>query len=195
MLLLNYVVDQQPRLGAKTENGVIDVAAVVGMLAAEGDQTPTTMEALVAGGPEARAALARLLAEVADQSEADFMLDEADLQLSYCVPKPEKILCVGLNYRKHAAESGMAIPETPVLFSKFNNALAAPGEAIPLLAEVDKYDYEVELAVVMGRRARYVSEAEALDYVLGYCTANDISERGLQFRTGQWLLVGVLRSQ
>jgi 2-keto-4-pentenoate hydratase/2-oxohepta-3-ene-1,7-dioic acid hydratase in catechol pathway len=188
MLLLNYIVDQQTRLGAKTENGVIDIAAVAGMLAAEGDPIPTTMEALVAGGPPAQAALARLVAEVAEQSEADFILDEADLQLSYCVPKPEKILCVGLNYRKHAAESGMAIPETPVLFSKFNNALAAPGEAIPLPAEVNQYDYEVELAVVIGRRARYVSEAEALDYVLGYSTANDISERGLQFRTGQWLL-------
>jgi 2-keto-4-pentenoate hydratase/2-oxohepta-3-ene-1,7-dioic acid hydratase in catechol pathway len=188
MFLLNYLVDQETRLGAKTDNGVIDVAAAAGMIAAEESQIPTTMEALVAGGPEAQAALARVVAEAAIQSEADFMLDEADLQLGYCVPKPEKILCVGLNYRKHAAESGMAIPQTPVLFSKFNNALARPGEGIPLPAEVDQYDYEVELAVVMGRRARYVSEAEALDYVLGYCTANDISERGLQFRTGQWLL-------
>jgi 2-keto-4-pentenoate hydratase/2-oxohepta-3-ene-1,7-dioic acid hydratase in catechol pathway len=187
MFLLNYIADGQTRLGAKTENGVIDVAAAAGMLAPKG-QIPATMEALVAGGQQARASLAAFVADLARQSEADWMLDEASLQLSYCIPKPEKIICVGLNYRQHAIESGMAIPETPVLFSKFNNALAAPGEAIPLPSEVEKYDYEVELAVVMGRWARYVSEAEALDYVLGYCTANDLSERTLQFRTGQWLL-------
>lgn len=188
MFLLNYIVDHQTRLGAKSGKGVIDVAAAVGMLASDETGIPTTLAGLIAGGPKAQAALAALIAEAAKQSEADWLLDEASLKLGYCIPKPEKILCVGLNYRRHAAETGMAIPETPVLFSKFNNALAAPGEAIPLPAEVEKYDYEVELAVVMGRRARYVSEAEALNYVLGYCTANDISERTLQFRTGQWLL-------
>jgi 2-keto-4-pentenoate hydratase/2-oxohepta-3-ene-1,7-dioic acid hydratase in catechol pathway len=186
MYLLNFVTDQGIRLGVKTDQGVVDVAA-----AAPGSgngQLPTTMEALIAGGPAAQSALNAFISKASQQAGAKWLLAEANLKLGYCVPKPEKILCVGLNYRRHAAESGMAVPETPVLFSKFNNALAAPNEPVPLPESVEKYDYEVELAVVMGRRARYVSEAEALKYVFGYCTANDISERTLQFRSGQWLL-------
>jgi 2-keto-4-pentenoate hydratase/2-oxohepta-3-ene-1,7-dioic acid hydratase in catechol pathway len=182
MYLLNFVTDQGIRLGVKTEQGVVDVAA------AGNDQLPTTMEALIAGGPAARSALSAFIAKASQQTGAKWLLAEADLKLSYAVPKPEKLLCVGLNYRRHAAETGMAIPETPVLFSKFNNALAAPNEPVPLPDSVEKYDYEVELVVVLGKQAHYVSEADALSYVFGYCTANDISERTLQFRSGQWLL-------
>jgi 2-keto-4-pentenoate hydratase/2-oxohepta-3-ene-1,7-dioic acid hydratase in catechol pathway len=112
----------------------------------------------------------------------------ATLQLAPLVPNPGKILCVGLNYAKHAAESGMALPEYPVLFSKFNNVLAADGEAVPMAADWEQVDYESELAVVIGKTVKNVSEADALDAVLGYCCANDISERALQFRSGQWLL-------
>lgn len=104
------------------------------------------------------------------------------------VPRPGKIIGVGLNYREHAEESGMDLPEAPILFGKFNNALAADGEEIPVDGEWGQIDYEAELAVIVGRVARRVSESEALDYVLGYCCANDLSERELQFRSGQWLL-------
>jgi 2-keto-4-pentenoate hydratase/2-oxohepta-3-ene-1,7-dioic acid hydratase in catechol pathway len=183
MYLLNFVTDQGIRLGVKTEQGVVDVAAAAG-----NGQLPTTMEALIAGGSAAQSALSAFIAKASQQVGAKWLLAEADLKLSYAVPKPEKLLCVGLNYRRHAAETGMAIPETPVLFSKFNNALAAPNEPVPLPDSVEKYDYEVELVVVLGKQARYVSEADALSYVFGYCTANDISERTLQFRSGQWLL-------
>lgn len=95
---------------------------------------------------------------------------------------------MGLNYRRHAAEAGLPVPETPILFSKFNNAIAASGEPIPLPAQAKQVDYEVELALVIGRRARHVSQADALDYVFGYCVANDLSARDLQTRTSQWLL-------
>ncbi len=115
-------------------------------------------------------------------------LDEARLQLAPCVPNPGKIICVGLNYRSHAAETGAAVPVTPVLFSKFNNALAASGEDIPLPAVAEQYDYEAELAVVIGKRAQNVTEVQALDHVFGYCNANDLSARELQMRTSQWLL-------
>lgn len=109
-------------------------------------------------------------------------------RLAAPIQAPEKIVAVGLNYRRHAAESGMAVPTSPVLFSKFNNALAGAGEVIPLPAVATEYDYEVELAVVIGRRATNVPEATALEYVFGYCTANDLSARDLQMRTSQWLL-------
>ncbi|MBJ7603229.1 MAG: fumarylacetoacetate hydrolase family protein [Candidatus Dormibacteraeota bacterium] len=115
-------------------------------------------------------------------------LEETQLKLAPCVPSPGKIICVGLNYRRHAAEAGMAVPETPVLFSKFNNSLAASGEDIPLPAIAEQYDYEAELAVVIGKRAQNVAQGQALDHVFGYCNANDLSARELQARTSQWLL-------
>lgn len=110
------------------------------------------------------------------------------LTLAPVVPNPSKILCVGLNYRRHAAESGMAVPAYPVFFNKFNNALAADGDAVEFSADWKKVDYESELVFVMGKRAKNVAVEDALDYVMGYCCANDVSERALQMRSGQWLL-------
>jgi|SRR5215472_10505946 len=115
-------------------------------------------------------------------------LEESELQLGPCVPRPGKIVCVGLNYRRHAEEAGMEVPETPVLFSKYANSVAASGDDVPLPAVARQYDYEAELGVVIGRAARDVSEAEALDHVWGYCNCNDISARDLQFRSTQWML-------
>jgi len=116
-----------------------------------------------------------------------FLLDESTLTLAPAVVNPGKILCVGLNYAKHAAESGMEAPKQPVLFSKFNNSLAAHGEDVPI-GDLEQVDYEAELAVVMGKHAKNVSVADALEYVFGYCNANDLSERKLQFVSGQWLV-------
>jgi 2-keto-4-pentenoate hydratase/2-oxohepta-3-ene-1,7-dioic acid hydratase in catechol pathway len=110
------------------------------------------------------------------------------LRLGPCAPHPGKIVCIGLNYRKHAEESGMPVPEAPILFSKFPNALAAAGDEVPLPAVAERYDYEAELCAVIGRTARNVSEAQALDHVWGYCCGNDVSARDLQFRSTQWLL-------
>jgi len=99
---------------------------------------------------------------------------------------PSKIVCVGLNYRDHAEESGMAIPSEPVLFSKWPNTLIGPGEPILLPAISAQVDYEAELGVVIGRRASRVREAEALAYVRGYLCANDVSGRDLQLNDVQW---------
>jgi 2-keto-4-pentenoate hydratase/2-oxohepta-3-ene-1,7-dioic acid hydratase in catechol pathway len=115
-------------------------------------------------------------------------VDASGLELGPCVPRPGKIVCVGLNYRRHAEESGMAVPETPILFNKFSNTPAASGEDVPLPDVADQYDYEAELCVVVGRTGRRVTEAEALDHVWGYCNCNDVSARDLQFRTTQWML-------
>jgi len=102
------------------------------------------------------------------------------------VPRPGKLICIGLNYRDHAAESKMAIPERPVVFSKFTTAVIAPGEPVVLPATSKQVDYEAELAVVIGRRAKNVGAAHALDYVLGYTCFNDVSARDFQFADGQW---------
>jgi len=102
------------------------------------------------------------------------------------VPRPGKLICIGLNYRDHAVESNMPIPENPVVFSKFSTAVIAPGEPVVLPAASQKVDYEAELAVVIGRRAKSVRAERALDYVLGYTAFNDVSARDFQFADGQW---------
>lgn len=103
------------------------------------------------------------------------------------VTDPEKIVCIGLNYGKHAAEGGMEVPKAPTLFAKYRNALAAPGAAVRLPANSRKVDYEAEVAFVVGRRAKDVAEADALDHIAGYTLLNDLSARDLQFSTPQWM--------
>ena len=102
------------------------------------------------------------------------------------VPRPGKILCIGLNYRDHAAESNMKIPEKPVVFSKFSTCVIAPGEPVVLPSASQQVDYEAELAVVIGRRAKHVTADRAYDYVLGYTAFNDVTARDFQFGDGQW---------
>ena len=103
------------------------------------------------------------------------------------IPDPEKIVCVGLNYKRHAAEVGIEPPASPTFFAKYRNALAADGASVALPATSTKVDYEAEVAFVVGRRAKDVSEAEALDHVAGYTLLNDLSARDLQGATPQWM--------
>jgi 2-keto-4-pentenoate hydratase/2-oxohepta-3-ene-1,7-dioic acid hydratase in catechol pathway len=112
----------------------------------------------------------------------------AELRLLAPLPRPGKIVCVGLNYRDHANETGQPIPSEPVLFSKYANSVVGPGADVVVPPDADKIDYEAELAVVIGRRASAVPTGEALDHVAGYTCANDVSSRSLQFRSSQWLL-------
>jgi 2-keto-4-pentenoate hydratase/2-oxohepta-3-ene-1,7-dioic acid hydratase in catechol pathway len=110
------------------------------------------------------------------------------VRLGPCVGRIGHFIAVGLNYADHAAESGMPIPKEPILFSKAPNCAVGPNDDVMLPRGSEKSDWEVELGVVMGRRARYISESEALDYVAGYCVANDVSERTFQLEgTGQWM--------
>jgi 2-keto-4-pentenoate hydratase/2-oxohepta-3-ene-1,7-dioic acid hydratase in catechol pathway len=183
MRLLTFKEGDGLKLGLKTDAGVIDVAKAG---AALGVSVPGSVEEAIASN---NASLAELASKAAGVGSADWLLDESGLTFGPCVPNPGKIICIGLNYRKHAEESGAAVPTTPVIFSKFNNTLAGHNEAVPLPAGIaEQYDYEVELCAVIGKTARGVSEADALDYVYGYCTANDVSVRDLQTRTSQWVL-------
>jgi 2-keto-4-pentenoate hydratase/2-oxohepta-3-ene-1,7-dioic acid hydratase in catechol pathway len=102
------------------------------------------------------------------------------------IARPSKIVCVGMNYRDHAAEAGLAVPERPVLFAKWPSSLVAPGVPIVLPPFTSQVDYEAELGVVIGRRIRDVGEEEALDAVAGYLCVNDVSARDVQFADGQW---------
>ena len=125
----------------------------------------------------------RALAEARDKG---WLVRSQDAYWFAPVPRPGKILCIGLNYRDHAAESNMPIPEKPVVFSKFSTCVIAPGEPVVLPSTSQQVDYEAELAVVIGRRAKHVPADRAYDYVLGYTAFNDVSARDFQFSDGQW---------
>jgi 2-keto-4-pentenoate hydratase/2-oxohepta-3-ene-1,7-dioic acid hydratase in catechol pathway len=103
------------------------------------------------------------------------------------LPDPDKIVCIGLNYRSHAAEAGVEPPEQPTFFAKFRNALAPPGAAVALPAASEKVDYEAEVAFVIGRRCTEVGPDHALEAIAGYMLLNDLSARDLQFATPQWM--------
>ncbi len=113
--------------------------------------------------------------------------DQPSSSLGRVIDLPQKIVCVGLNYRDHAEEQGVALPERPLLFAKWPNTLIASGETIRLPAISERVDYEAELGVVIGERAKGVSTAGAMDHVRGYVVANDVSGRDLQFSDGQWV--------
>jgi 2-keto-4-pentenoate hydratase/2-oxohepta-3-ene-1,7-dioic acid hydratase in catechol pathway len=135
---------------------------------------------------ETHDALVRDERALADAREKGWLVPSKDAYWFAPVPRPGKIICIGLNYRDHAAESNMAIPEKPVMFSKFSNCVVAPGEPVVLPTTSQQVDYEAELAVVIGRRAKHVSADRAYDYVLGYTAFNDVSARDFQFADGQW---------
>ena len=124
---------------------------------------------------------------LADPPLTDARLPLAEVRLRPVVPRPGKILCMGLNYRAHVDEGVYEPPEYPVLFSKFADALVAAGDPIVAPPESSAVDYEAELALVIGRRVRRVSGAEALAAVGGYTIANDVTMRDYQYRTHQWL--------
>jgi 2-keto-4-pentenoate hydratase/2-oxohepta-3-ene-1,7-dioic acid hydratase in catechol pathway len=121
-------------------------------------------------------------------NESNLPVVSSDERLGPPMAKPSKIICVGLNYSKHAAESGMQIPKEPVLFFKAPSSITGPNDDIIIPKNSKKTDWEVELAVVIGNRALYVDEFEAMNYIAGYVLHNDVSEREFQLeRSGQWV--------
>ncbi|HZR41922.1 MAG TPA: fumarylacetoacetate hydrolase family protein [Ktedonobacteraceae bacterium] len=149
-----------------------------------GDQ-PATVRALLEAGPaavEAAQANAKLIFDAGKQE----FLSLDSITLGPPVPDPDKIICLGLNYSDHAAEANLAIPEAPVLFTKYRNSLVGPNDPIVLPRTSTQIDYEAELAVVIGRTCKEVSEQDALNYVAGYTIMDDVSARDMQMRTSQW---------
>jgi 2,4-didehydro-3-deoxy-L-rhamnonate hydrolase len=128
------------------------------------------------------------LADWLDDHAASCPVVDDDVRVGPCVARPSKIVCVGMNYAKHARESGSEPPKEPVLFFKATTAVTGPNDPLVIPRGSVKTDYEVELAIVVGARASYVEDAEALNYVAGYCLHNDYSEREWQIeRGGQWV--------
>ena len=186
LTLLTLRRNGEYRLGVKTPNGILDAVEAAKLLHMA---APATIDDLLQNedGPALNA-----LVDAAARSNAAqrAILKEQAIEYGPVVTRPEKIVCVGLNYRKHAEEIGVPVPKQPVLFNKYNNALNHHQGTIKLpVAVATKFDYEVELVILVGKQAKDVSEADALSYIAGYCTGNDFTARDLQFDTGgQWMV-------
>ena len=178
MKVLSFHSPDGVRLGVETERGVVDVQAAA---EAAGLPAPGTARELIAGGEAALAQVDEVLGSAPDTVAAD------DLRLAPAVADPEKLICVGANYRKHSDEAGLPVPDQPIYFAKYHNSLAGHRAEVTMPAVAKKVDYEVELVAVIGRPARRVRVADALDHVFGYATGNDLSARDLQMRSSQWM--------
>lgn len=186
LTLLTMRRDGEYRLGVKTDKGILDVPEASKLLEFH---APATMDDLLQN-EDGLSLNALVDAALKSRAAQKAFIKEDGIEYGPLVTRPEKIVCIGLNYRRHAQEIGSPIPKEPVLFSKFNVALNHHHGTIKLPVTVaKKFDYEVELVIVMGKEARNVSEADALSYVAGYATGNDFTARDLQLETGgQWLI-------
>ncbi len=169
-------------LGAETEHGLLNVTATA---AALGLPAPLDTDDLLQNGRGA--AIAAVMEQVAARPDARVLTPLAHVQFAPLVTRPEKIVCVGFNYREHAEETGTPIPKEPPLFSKYRNALNHHGGTVALPTRIDeRFDFETELVIVIGRVCKDVAEADALAYVAGYTIGNDVSARTRQVATSQF---------
>lgn len=184
MKLVAFKSNGKVKLGVKVKRGIIDIEEALTLK--KEDLIPTDIMEVIAS-IDAKERLEAYVNQLVDNQEISF-LNEESLSWAPCVTQPSKIICVGLNYKKHAEEVKLPHPEVPILFNKFPNALAGHKEEIKIPPVTNRVDYEVELGIVIGKEAKNVSKEEALDYVFGYCTTNDLSARDLQKQTGQWMI-------
>jgi 2-keto-4-pentenoate hydratase/2-oxohepta-3-ene-1,7-dioic acid hydratase in catechol pathway len=186
LTLLTIRRDAEYRLGVKNEKGILDVVEAAKILRMH---APATIDDLLQNedGPSLNA-LVKAAAESKAAQKA--FLKEDTIEYGPVVARPQKIICVGLNYRQHAIEIGAPIPKQPVLFNKFNTTLNHHNGTIKLPVEfATKFDYEAEMVMAIGREAKVVNEQDALSYVAGYATGNDFTARDLQLETGgQWMV-------
>lgn len=174
MKFFNFYVQKEIHLGAVQGEKAVD-------LTASGKEVPQNTDELIKSSSAVQKKVEMLFATAP-------AIELSAIKYAPAVMKPEKILCVGLNYADHSAETHMELPKYPALFSKFSNALNADGEDIPLPKTAEQFDYEAELVIVIGKKARDITKEQAENYIFGYTAGNDFSARDLQLRTTQWLL-------
>ena len=172
MRLVNYDDGRGARAGILREDVILDVWGELEVRAVD-----RTVSALLRGG----------LMEEIGQAEHQESVPVAAVRLLPPITNPGKILCIGLNYRSHAAEAGLEPPTTPTFFAKFDNALASPGAEVALPTYSEKVDFEAEVAFVVATQCHEVSEEDALGHIAGYTLFNDLSARDYQFMTPQWM--------
>jgi 2-keto-4-pentenoate hydratase/2-oxohepta-3-ene-1,7-dioic acid hydratase in catechol pathway len=171
MKLVTYRADGEVRAGVQTDDGVLDAAELLRV-------DEISVRQLIA---------THRVGHLKGAARSPRSEPVRDPELLPPLPDPDKIVCIGLNYRSHAAEAGIDPPEQPTFFAKFRNALAPPDSTVALPAASEKVDYEAEVAFVIGRRCKDVEPDDALDAVAGYMLLDDLSARDLQFATPQWM--------
>jgi 2-keto-4-pentenoate hydratase/2-oxohepta-3-ene-1,7-dioic acid hydratase in catechol pathway len=172
MKLVTYSTGADPKAGLLIDGRVIDLAPA----------GYASVRAFLEAGQSAIGAAASLAANPGEGVAI------GDVKLHAPVPDPPKFICIGLNYRDHAIESGMAIPDTPTVFTKYHNAIIGPGDPIEIPSVSQKVDYEAELAFVIGKKGRYIPAADWREYVFGYTIVHDVSARDFQLATSQWTI-------
>jgi 2-keto-4-pentenoate hydratase/2-oxohepta-3-ene-1,7-dioic acid hydratase in catechol pathway len=187
--LVSYGTEDGWRAGVLAGEVVVDTeaAAQAAGLGTAGDLRWRSNRTILSARPEDVTLMAEQAQRLAAEDAAAGVHQLRDVVLGPPIPDPEKIICLGLNYRDHAEESNFEAPASPILFAKFRNSLTGPASDIVLPQADDTVDYEVELAVVIGRTCKGVSKDEAIEYVAGAMAFNDVSQRDLQHATGQWL--------
>jgi acylpyruvate hydrolase len=203
MRLVTFEDENRLRLGAAAGGLIVDLNAAYRAMLEDGGERragelaaaalPPEMLAFLSGSDRALACAKEALGFIARLGEVAArergLARRADaVRLAAPVPRPTKLILVGLNYRDHAEEAGMKIPEVPTFFSKYPNCVIAPGDAIKIPKVSPMIDYEGEYAFVIGRAGRDISKERAMDYVAGYTIMNDVSCRDYQMRTGQWMI-------
>lgn len=191
MKLISYRKDGRESIGVVVDERVVDINVGLALLRTSGILAHDMVHLLEQGKEALQTvrhivqAYQQLLASnSADAQAVSFPLSEVTLLPP--VTRPQKVLAIGANYRAHCAESGMPVPQKPIVFVKVTSALTAHGEAIVYPRITHELDYEGELAVIIGKRARHVPEADAMQYIAGYTIMNDVSARDLQRTEGQW---------
>ena len=197
MKLVTFTRGGDTSIGAYQEGKIIDLhASFLKLLMTTGEvraqeianaYIPRDMIGFLEGGEKSFAYAQKAVNFALQTDDSSLILDRKDVRLEAPIQRPQKMICVGQNYREHILEMGRELPEYPVLFAKFANAIIGPEDNIPFHPISEQLDYEAEFAFVIGKRAKNVSEEDALDYVAGYTIGNDVTYRDIQRRTPQWL--------
>ena len=177
MRLVTFTHQGQHRLGARSHDSIIDLNTA-------DPSIPPTMKEFLEAGDNANS---KAQAVIDSETQA---ISATDVTIQAPIDNPEKIICIGLNYADHAAESGMPIPDEPIVFSKYSSSIIGPDENIVAPSASSQVDYEVELVVVIGKRGRNIPEEDALDHVAGYMVGHDVSARDYQLEKpgAQWMM-------
>ncbi|MDO7488700.1 fumarylacetoacetate hydrolase family protein [Peribacillus frigoritolerans] len=177
MKIATFSVQTEQHIGLVQDDQIISLTAL------GPEEFPACMKKFIERSSELRTRAEQLIEQ---RMNEDAIFKPSEVKILPPIAKPDKIICVGLNYFDHCKETGMEPPVSPVIFSKYSNAIAGHNDAIEIPINSNEVDFEAELAFVIGREAKHVSEDEAIEYVFGYTIINDISARDLQFQDGQW---------
>jgi len=180
--LVHYVHQGDESYGVLKNGRIIDLPR---LLRTRSDNFPRSLEELIASGWKIEE-IDHLINEISDEETKLITIKEEDAALRAPILSPPKIVCLGLNYEDHAEESGAEIPEEPIIFMKPRTSIVGPMEPVVKPRFVKELDYEVELAIIIGRKGKDIPVSKAADYIFGYTVFNDISARDIQFKDGQW---------